>query len=1078
VRILKVSFANLNSLYGTWEIDFTHPAYIHDGIFAITGPTGAGKSTILDAICLALYGSTPRLDLVGGQSNEIMSRHTAHCFAEVTFETAQGRYRCAWRQRRARNRVEGNLVASEHEFIHATTGAIICSKKREVAAAVETYTGMNFERFTRSMLLAQGQFAAFLTCDADQRAPILEQITGTEVYSRISQSVHEKKREEELKLQQLQQQAQSLEPLSSEAVTHLKERHALMRRWEENITQRLESIRVALAHLKQRSTLQSMFDQLIQDRKQLERERVVIDTLRSRYDLAMKALELESPYHELCDLRKAQQEDQALLQQEGEQVQIYELQVSDAESAHQESNERLLEAQRRRDDAQPVLRRAREISQHLTTILTRSDSMRAQLVALIKQRRAHSKEDGALQNTLQRLQGDLSEQQQWITEHQVDAHLETVLAQLQLSLHLIQQAERDVSERETQYETAQTLAAKQQRAYNMARTACQEKEEAVRTCESELQESHTDFDQLLQGETKASLQREFRLVQEQQVLQARIASLTEHRQNLVDGEPCPLCGAVEHPYALNGAPTGEETAHRFQKLQALLDAIDLAEIRVRDLKETQGKLLSDQRIAQGHRDQVVQLLADAHQQEKTLQLALAEAKEQYQKKKKEIQQLLAPYGIGELPENLSVQLQERLQVFREAQKAVEEIQRQIGQTKQQCIAIRKMILSEQQQIQKIRDSLVKQNQAAVHDYDVLRELLGDFGADELQESLDVKLREVQSAVQECAHHLGSVKGELALHVQSEKVVKNRVAQRTELLQQREREFLQLLIDHSFTDEQAFKAARCMPDERSRMKERLETWEQNLQAFDIKIAETQRQLDAIGVEHLACWDQDSLHQAAERGEVHLRDIHQQMGAIQQQLDDYQNRRTLYSQQLQKVEQQKQIFHGWDRLNMLIGSHDGKKFRNYAQSLTFELLIAHANEHLKALSDRYLLVADKTKVLDISVIDLYQAGEVRSAKNLSGGESFLVSLALALALSTIASKRVQVDSLFLDEGFGTLDEQTLEIALTALSTLRNRGKLVGIISHVGALQERIPVQISVIPLSGGVSRIEGPGCVAKS
>jgi exonuclease SbcC len=204
----------------------------------------------------------------------------------------------------------------------------------------------------------------------------------------------------------------------------------------------------------------------------------------------------------------------------------------------------------------------------------------------------------------------------------------------------------------------------------------------------------------------------------------------------------------------------------------------------------------------------------------------------------------------------------------------------------------------------------------------------------------------------------------------------------------------------------------------------------------------------------------------------------MGAIQQQLDDYQNRRTLYSQQLQKVEQQKQIFHGWDRLNMLIGSHDGKKFRNYAQSLTFELLIAHANEHLKALSDRYLLVADKTKVLDISVIDLYQAGEVRSAKNLSGGESFLVSLALALALSTIASKRVQVDSLFLDEGFGTLDEQTLEIALTALSTLRNRGKLVGIISHVGALQERIPVQISVIPLSGGVSRIEGPGCVAKS
>jgi exonuclease SbcC len=179
-------------------------------------------------------------------------------------------------------------------------------------------------------------------------------------------------------------------------------------------------------------------------------------------------------------------------------------------------------------------------------------------------------------------------------------------------------------------------------------------------------------------------------------------------------------------------------------------------------------------------------------------------------------------------------------------------------------------------------------------------------------------------------------------------------------------------------------------------------------------------------------------------------------------------------MEKIATQQKVCALWDRLNSLIGSHDGKRFRNFAQGLTFELLIAHANEHLRELSDRYLLTPDTTKPLDIAVMDLYQAGEVRSARNLSGGESFLVSLALSLGLSTIASKKVQVDSLFLDEGFGTLDEETLETALGALASLRNQGKLVGIISHVGALQERIPVQISVIPVAGGMSRIVGPGC----
>jgi DNA repair protein SbcC/Rad50 len=196
VRIQQIRFKNLNSLSGEWHIDFTHAAFASDGIFAIIGPTGAGKTTILDAICLALYGRTPRLPKISRSGNEVMSRQTGECFAEITFETAAGRFRCHWSQHRARKRPDGELQAPKHEIADADSGKIVETKLRGVAEQIESATGMDYNRFTRSMLLAQGDFAVFLQAAADERAPILEQITGTEIYSRISMQVHARRSEE------------------------------------------------------------------------------------------------------------------------------------------------------------------------------------------------------------------------------------------------------------------------------------------------------------------------------------------------------------------------------------------------------------------------------------------------------------------------------------------------------------------------------------------------------------------------------------------------------------------------------------------------------------------------------------------------------------------------------------------------------------------------------------------------------------------------------------------------------------------------------------------------------------------
>ena len=200
---------------------------------------------------------------------------------------------------------------------------------------------------------------------------------------------------------------------------------------------------------------------------------------------------------------------------------------------------------------------------------------------------------------------------------------------------------------------------------------------------------------------------------------------------------------------------------------------------------------------------------------------------------------------------------------------------------------------------------------------------------------------------------------------------------------------------------------------------------------------------------------------------------QLGAVEQQLAANEALKQNQQQLLDAINQQRNHTEEWKALHQLIGSSDGKKFRNFAQGLTFNIMVAHANEQLKKMSDRYLLIADSEQPLMLNVMDNYQGGQIRTSKNLSGGESFIISLSLALGLSNMASHRMQVDSLFLDEGFGTLDEEALDVALDTLTNLQQSGKLIGVISHIQALKDRISSQIQVVPQTGGISKIIGAG-----
>src|SRR5690606_25373661 len=289
---------------------------------------------------------------------------------------------------------------------------------------------------------------------------------------------------------------------------------------------------------------------------------------------------------------------------------------------------------------------------------------------------------------------------------------------------------------------------------------------------------------------------------------------------------------------------------------------------------------------------------------------------------------------------------------------------------------------------------------------------------------------------------------------------------------------QALQGSPWDDERNYLQALLAPPERARLaalQEHLHGALQQRQALQAAARERQAQIEA---QALTDTPPEQLREQLERLEEQRAELGAQRGAARARLADDAQRRAGQQALLARMALQARDCELWQHLDGLIGSARGDKFRKFAQGLTLDHLLHLANRHLLRLHGRYRLLRRPTGALELDIVDGWQGDVARDTRTLSGGEAFLVSLALALALSDLVSSKTSIDSLFLDEGFGTLDTETLETALDALDNLNASGKTIGVISHVEALKERISVQIQVRKMSRlGVSRLD-PQFAVKS
>ena len=1084
MKILELRFKNLNSLYGEWVIDFTDPEYVSNGIFALTGPTGAGKSTILDAICLALYGATPRLGKITKSGNEIMSRQTGECYAEVLFESQAGRFLCHWEQRRARKKAEGNLQDQEHQIADADTGKPIETKKSLVGAVIEEKTGMDFDRFTRSILLAQGGFDTFLKADAEQKSRILEQITGTEIYSEISRRVHERQRDEREKLNILNAETSGIVILEPEQEKEIQEDLAAKQKQEAEFAGKSTETGKAITWLTTIEDLKKEILSLTDEAAKLKTDTEAFKPERFKLEQATKAASLDGTYATLTSLRKQQADDQTSLKTDEAALPEIETSANTQAENLKASEQFTLKAKEELKTVAPLIQKIRSLDQKIAeqtkAVSEGADACtkEAAKVETDKQTRVKELEKRtAAEKTLEAAE-------LYLKENARDEWLISGLAGVEEQFGNLLAKQQETTQKEADLKKADTAVADAAKKLEEASKQCGLKKQELDTAGKNLQQGKDALNQLLGDKLLREYRTEKETLLREMAFIKKIEELEDHRAKLEDGKPCPLCGSTEHPFAEGNVPVPDEIEQKIESLTKVIDKADEQEATIKKLEQAETsarKKLNDSE----------KLETDAANDKKVAEKTLTELKDVLTKLRTGFEEIklavsgkLQPLGITEIPEveveSLLESLKTRLKAWQEQVKQKAAIEKQIADIDSEVKRLDAVIDTQSKALTEKQETLERLKKELADGTEERKQLYGDKKPHDEEGRLNKTIADAEKAEKKARDLNTELQQKLTTaktHVDS---LKKRIEQRTPELKKAETDFSAALIPAGFAEEKAFLEARLSQEDRESLSSRAKELDDAGTELKAKQKDRETRLATETAKKLTDKTLDELEPQFKEFEESLKELRDAVAGLKHKLSENAAAKERIKEKQTTIEAQKKECHRWEKLHGLIGSADGKKYRNFAQGLTFELMVSHANRQLGKMTDRYLLIRDEHQPLELNVVDNYQAGEIRSTKNLSGGESFIVSLTLALGLSKMASRKVRVDSLFLDEGFGTLDEEALETSLDTLSGLQQDGKLIGIISHVSALKERISTQINIIPVSGGRSSLSGPGCtkVVKS
>ena len=1102
MKLEKIHFRNLASLNGEWTIDLTEPMIRDAGIFAMAGPVGSGKTTVFDAVRLALYGRTSRLSRITKNENEIMSRGTSECFAEVIFSCPSGRYLCRWSQHRAKS---GQLQNAKH-ILAKYSGApddaeILTSKLEETRERILAVTGMDFNHFSRAVILPQGQFANFLQAGAAERSPILEQITGTGIYAEISMKVFDICRRLNQELDLIQKSAENIELISGEQIEEWKKTVSELRK---NASESLEKYNTRSELLLKRKNLETEQNALSHLKTQLPAAECDCQLAKTALADAEKALiAAKESRDSLMPILKRIRDLDSRIKMGKEALAEFVSALNRRESAKNEDVIKLEKKTELLQEKKSVFARTTEFLEKkkedsrlakelsglenlcgtIVSLLNETDDLRRKLSSLIKSEKRKEEETDKLRDKVRSSDSSLKELAETLESKQKE------LTELTggTSVPEFFQKKEKLQQKNTLLEKILSLLKQendldsQLKKLNAAAASANEK---IKSLEELL---------AIQKKLVAKTDENLQSLEQKRLMESKIAAYEKDRKNLSDGQKCPLCGSEKHPYiehmpllsaeddyakarkdlkeeeqkksrmeqdlnremlqrttleneigrisevkketesaieALPWRDFGNDHSEALAKLgseiRTAADLLAVFDSTVRQIEPAMKEASAMEQKISKMREENNQLHLKLKESETTLS-ALHLQREQneldFRKKEKTAEEgsesfrlRLSQFGIpGEtsFPDAVAI-LKQRMQLFESQRDAHEELEKEI-------IALQTFVSTETTRLENEKNTIVLQKAESAKRKQALDQLIkvrqDEFGS----KSPDDEEKRAEDAVKSAEES----RKDAAESVEKTSEHYSQLSARTEDVRKRIAVLEKILTEADV------------------MQIPLETLRQQISELDVQRQEQNQRIGEVS-EKLARAEESGKHAAELSG---------------------------------RIEEKKKECSKWEYLNSLIGSADGKKYRDFVQSLTLEKLIVNANDQLRHFTDRYTLISDRETGLDFDVVDSYRGNEIRSSRNLSGGETFLISLALALGLSHMAHGTMRIDTLFLDEGFGTLDEESLQHALEQLAGLRRSGKLIGIITHAHGIEDAVPVVLKFTN-HGGYSSITGPGVTQKS